>query len=368
MIGPSPQQERWIWNAVTAVAIVLLAGLSLGVGWVLLQLATTLQAVLIPLAIAGIAAYLLDPVVSWVQRTAKLPRVMAIVLLLALMSGIFVGFLLFLVPLVIEQTTSFVSGLPGLVAEMRATSETFLQEHPVLNEQLKNLQLRLSTEWPSYTGQVAQYLWAGLGGIMSSLGLILGLVIIPLYIFYFLRDKAAIEANWQDYMPIHRSWLRDEALVMVREINRHMIAFFRGQLVVALILGLLTGLGLGLIGLKYAVLIGVVTATFSIIPYLGVVLSIAPALLIAWVQSGGSIGFVLLTAGVFTAVQMAEGMFISPKVMGDRTGLHPVTVIVSILVWTILLGGLLGAILAVPLTATLKVLMFRYIWKPAEAV
>ncbi len=366
MTGPNPQQERWIWNAVTALSIALLVGLGLAVGWALLQLAMELQAVLIPLAIAAITAYLLDPVVVLAQKKLRLPRVGAIVLLLALAAGMLAGFLVFLVPLVIQQLTSFVAGLPGLIAEVRATSEAFLLEHPILNEQLINLQNKLSTEWPNYTGQVAKYAWAGVGGILSSLGLILGLVIIPLYVFYFLRDKDSIEANWQEYMPIHRSWLRDEALVIVTEINRHMIAFFRGQLVVALILGFLTGVGLGLIGLKYAVLIGVVTATFSIIPYLGVVLSIAPALLIAWVQSGGSVGFVLLTAGVFTAVQMAEGMFISPKIMGDQTGLHPVTVIVSILVWTILLGGLLGAILAVPLTATLKVLMFRYIWKPAE--
>ncbi|MFQ3671302.1 MAG: AI-2E family transporter [Verrucomicrobiia bacterium] len=345
----------------------IVATLVLAAGWALLQLAMTLQAVLIPLAIAGITAYLLDPLVVLAQQRLRLPRVGAILLLLGLLAGIFFGFLLFLVPLVIEQTTGFIEGLPRLIQEVRQTSETFLQEHPILNEQLKELQNRLATDWPNYTGAIASYLWAGLGGILSSLGFVLGLVIIPLYIFYFLRDKASIEANWQEYVPIHRSRLRDEALVIVKEINRHMIAFFRGQLVVALILGLLTGLGLSLIGLKYAVLIGVITATFSIIPYLGVVLSIAPALLIAWVQSGGSIGYVLLTAAVFTAVQMAEGMFISPKIMGDRTGLHPVTVIVCILVWTILLGGLLGAILAVPLTATLKVLMFRYIWKPAEA-
>jgi predicted PurR-regulated permease PerM len=130
-------------------------------------------------------------------------------------------------------------------------------------------------------------------------------------------------------------------------------------------LGILTGIGLSIIGLKYAVLIGVITATFSIIPYLGVVLSITPALLIAYVQSGGSWLYVLLTAGVFALVQMAEGMFVSPKVMGDQTGLHPVTIIICILVWSILLGGLMGAILAVPLTATLKVLMYRYVWQPA---
>lgn len=368
MEGPTPQQERWIWRAVTAVSMAVVAGLFLAVGWALLHLAVKLQAVLIPLAIAGIAAYLLDPVVRLAQRRLRLPRVVAILLLLGLAASALVGLLLFLVPLAIEQATGFIQGLPRLIQDLRHTSEEFLREHPVLNDQLLALQQKLATEWPNYTGAAAAYAWAGLGGILDSLGLMLGLVIIPLYVFYFLRDKAAIEANWQDYMPIQRSRLRDEALVIVREINRHMIAFFRGQLVVALILGLLTGLGLGLIGLKYAVFIGLITATFSIIPYLGVVLSIAPALLIAWVQSGGSIGFVLLTAGVFTAVQMAEGMFISPKVMGDRTGLHPVTVIVSILVWTILLGGLLGAILAVPLTATLKVLMFRYIWKPAEAI
>jgi predicted PurR-regulated permease PerM len=105
-----------------------------------------------------------------------------------------------------------------------------------------------------------------------------------------------------------------------------------------------------------------IAGTLSIVPYLGVVSSLVPALLVAYSQTNGNWGYVLLTAGVFCVVQLCEGMFISPKIMGDRTGLHPLTIIVSILVWSILLGGLLGAILAVPLTATLKVLLNRYVW------
>jgi predicted PurR-regulated permease PerM len=162
---------------------------------------------------------------------------------------------------------------------------------------------------------------------------------------------------------MRNSALRDEVVLALGEINKHLIAFFRGQVLVAVFIGILTGLGLLVIGLRYAILIGLVAGVLSIVPYLGVVCSLAPALLVAYAQSNGNWGYVALTAGVFGAVQLCDGMFTSPRIMGGRTGLHPLTIIVSILVWSILLGGLLGAILAVPLTATLKVLLNRYIWR-----
>lgn len=365
MQGPSPQQEKWMWTALSALGIALLVALAAAVAWLLILLAGKLQAVIIPVAIAGILAYLLDPIVRFFQVKLKLGRTPAVLLLIGTLALVFIGFLLYLVPLVIEQASTFINNFPSLLDQIRAAGTEFLINYPALDSQLGNIQAKLTDNWTTYVGEAAKVIWAGAGSVFSTVGFILGLVILPLYIFYFLRDKEAIEQHWQEYVPIHRSWVRDEALIIVQEINKHMIAFFRGQLVVALILGILTGIGLSIIGLRYAVLIGVITATFSIIPYLGVVLSITPALLIAYVQSGGSWLYVLLTAGVFALVQMAEGMFVSPKVMGDQTGLHPVTIIICILVWSILLGGLMGAILAVPLTATLKVLMYRYVWQPA---
>lgn len=362
MNQPTQRQAQIIWKALTALSVVLLTAIALGVGAAVIWIATYLKSVLIPLAIAGIIAYLLEPVVDFLQAK-RMPRSAAILLVFTVILVGLAGLVVFLGPRVYEESVSLVNGFPDYVNHAKESAGNYLSRNPDLSAQATKMQEWILAEWPNYSAQAAQYAWKALGSALNSFGLVLGLAVIPLYVFYFLRDQAKIESNWESYLPIQRSKLRDELIVVIREINKYMISFFRGQVVVAIILGVLTSIGLLIIGLKYALLIGLITAMFSIIPYLGVVLSVGPALIIAYNQPGGSFGYMALTGAVFAAVQMCEGFFISPKIMGDRTGLHPVSIIVAILVWSNLLGGLLGAILAVPLTATLKVLMFRYVWK-----
>jgi predicted PurR-regulated permease PerM len=135
---------------------------------------------------------------------------------------------------------------------------------------------------------------------------------------------------------------------------------------VAICDGILYAIGFLIIGLPYAVLIGAVAIFLTLIPFLGAIVTCIAALLIALVNFGDWL-HPLLVLVVFAVVQTLEGLVISPKIMGDRVGLHPVTIIIAVMVGTTLLGGLIGGILAIPLTAALRVVMFRYIWKrPAE--
>lgn len=366
MNGPTTKQEKLIWHAVTALSFVALGTVALGVIWLIGWALLLLKPVLLPLAIAGVVAYLLHPVVSFLEKRLKMKRQIAVILLFIALALVCGGFLVVIIPKAYQQVVSLVQGFPNMTQELQQQAFAWLDKHPDLRTQVDSLQVKIQQNWPSYSDQATDYLMNAGTHLLDSLGLILGLAFIPLYVFYFLRDQAGIEENWRDYIPIHRSRLRDELVLVISEINKHLIVFFRGQIIVAMILGILTGIGLSIIGLNYSLLIGLTTGTLSIIPYLGVITSLLPALIIAYVQSDGAWSYVLLTAGVFTLVQMCEGMFVSPYVMGERTGLHPMTIIVSILVWSIVLGGLFGAILAVPLTATLKVLMYRYIWRPGE--
>ncbi|HCZ02550.1 MAG TPA: AI-2E family transporter, partial [Verrucomicrobiales bacterium] len=116
------------------------------------------------------------------------------------------------------------------------------------------------------------------------------------------------------------------------------------------------------IGLRYAVLLGFIAGVLGIVPYLGVMLSILPAMAISIAQADGWI-HPLLTLGIFVSVQLMEGLVISPKIIGDRVGMHPLTVIIAIMIGTTLLGGIIGGVLAIPLTAALRTVMFRYVWK-----
>jgi len=157
----------------------------------------------------------------------------------------------------------------------------------------------------------------------------------------------------------------------LEEINGYLIAFFRGQLVVSLINGTATGLGLVVVGLDFGLLIGLLLCVLGIIPYLGIILCWIPAVIIASVQGGAGTWipgdpwwvFPLVVTAIFTIVQQVDGLYITPKIVGETVGLHPMTVICSVFVWSLLMGGLLGAILAVPMTATLKVLLRRFVWQ-----
>ena len=162
-------------------------------------------------------------------------------------------------------------------------------------------------------------------------------------------------------MPLRASPLKDEIAEVLSQINNYIIAYFRGQLLVCLVDGAIIGSALTLFGLNFAPLIGGLVIILTMIPYIGIVICWVPAVLIAAAQYGDWSHPVWVTI-IFIVVQNLEGMFYAPRIVGNSVGLHPMTVIVSIFVWGLLIGGLLGPILAVPLTATIKVLLARYVW------
>jgi predicted PurR-regulated permease PerM len=212
---------------------------------------------------------------------------------------------------------------------------------------------------------------SSLGGFLGLFGFLLSLIIVPLYLFYFLAESPRIAASWTKYVPLRASEFKDEVVGYLIEVNGYLIAFFRGQLVVSTINGIATGTLLGLVGLDFGILIGLGLCFLGIIPYIGITLCWIPAVIIASVQGGSwlvpataaSWVFPVVVTGVFVVVQQVDGLFVTPRIVGERVGLHPVTVIFSVFLWSLLLGGLLGAILAVPLTAASKVLLKRYVWE-----
>jgi predicted PurR-regulated permease PerM len=201
--------------------------------------------------------------------------------------------------------------------------------------------------------------------VMSLFGFLAGLALVPVYVFYFLLEKRGIKQNWTDYLPVHESRVKEEIVFVLHSINDCLIVFFRGQVLVAMCVGALLTTGFLVIGLEYAILLGVMAGLLSIIPYLGVALSIIPAFVLSMIQFVPDHGWLkpVLVLVVFAAVQAMEGLFISPKIIGDRVGLHPLTIIVAVMVGTTLLGGIMGGVLAIPLTAALRTAMFRYVWK-----
>lgn len=360
MNGPNEKQEQILWQALTALALLVLVGISLSVFGTILYVLRLLSSVLLPLAIAGVIACLLSPAVDLLGRRIRRTRAVLILFGTAIIALLAAGALI--LPQAYAEAVQFFDNLPELVDRLRTAVQDFSGIHPEVTALSQTLTEQVKQRLPEYGSYALRYSWSGIAGAIGMTQLFLGLIMIPMYVYYFLVEKEAIARRWESYVPMRDSTLRSEVVLIIGEINKHLVAFFRGQVIVALFIGVLTGVGLLIIGLKYAILIAIVAGALSIVPYLGTVSGLVPALWVAYAQSNGSWGYVALTAGVFALVQLIDGLFISPRVMGGRTGLHPLTVIVSILIWSILLGGLLGAILAVPLTATLKVLLNRYIW------
>ena len=397
---PSPKQANVIWFCVTSIsvaAVITLVGLVLwGLGFVI----NLLTPVLLPLALAGVLACLLDPVVDFIE-SKRVPRVRAIILVFFMAIMLFVTLLTTVVPALFVQTQKLVQGAPDDVRKLRIRVDEWQINSPIGR--------RISSLWhagdgdihgtnsPSSTTNstvlpaipaaetnpakppslltdtiapwvarmvptVIDWLSAQLTRLVSWVGLLAGLALVPVYVFYFLLEKKGINQHWTDYLPVNESRIKEELVFVLTAINDCLIVFFRGQVLVAMCIGTLLAIGYSLVGLEYALLLGAVAGILGIIPYLGAIISLIPALIIAVVQFG-TWWHPLMVLVVYGCVQMAEGLYISPKIIGDRVGLHPLTVIVAVLVGTTLLGGIIGGVLAIPLTAALRTLMFRYIWK-----
>src|SRR5207253_90116 len=201
-----------------------------------------------------------------------------------------------------------------------------------------------------------------IGGFLGVTGFLLSLILVPIYLFFLLNERPRIEAHWREYLPLRASPLRDDGAELLSEINSYVTAYFRGQLLVCLVDGILIGTTLTIFpGLNFAPVIGAMVVVLTMIPYVGIIICWVPAVLIAAFQWGDWMHPLGVTL-IFILIQNLEGFFYAPRIVGNYVGLHPMTVIVSIFVWGLIIGGVIGPLLAVPLTATLKVLLGRYVW------
>ncbi len=360
---PTQWQRKILWSALTALAIALFFVLAviiiIGAGRVL----GYLQPILIPVAVAGIMAYLLNPLVDkLVKRGIKrIPAVLYVFapVILALTA---IGF--WVIPQLYDQSLEFAKRFPDLVTRGKGLIMGFIEQFQV--RYADNPYVLQATEWlqhqiPLLPPKIWNFVSGGLQGFLGAFGFLLGLIVVPIYLFFFLVNAGPISERWSDYLPLRASPFKDEVVSCLKEINDYLIAFFRGQIIVTIIDGTILGTALFVMGLNFALLIGIMVAVLQLIPYIGVFLCWIPAVLIAWAQFQDWKHPLIVTI-IFFVVTNLDGLLIAPRIVGNSVGLHPMTIIISVFAWSMLVGGLLGALLAVPLTATLKVLLKRYVW------
>ena len=380
---PSDFQKAVTWKAITGVSFAIIFLLLISSIFILGKFLNILQPVLVPVAIAAILSYLLSPLVHWIRKKAlrehKLSRTRAILLVYSALTIFFtVIALMVIIPAssqlneliqdrekIIENAQKKLSSFSNVIESFNASSDkTTIQPDKTDDEAINNLLWNKLVDWiknPETSQKLVGFLGKTANGFVGVLGYALGLILVPVYLFFFQRDSAFIERNWDMIIPLKNSTLKDEIVSLIKEINGYIVAYFRGQVLVSVIDGALTGIILMLLGLDYALVIGVSLAIFGVIPFVGFIITAIPALLIAAGQDGGPGPLWVLI--VFIAVQQFDGFFIQPKIVGESVGLHPLTVIFSVLCWSLLIGGILGALLAVPLTASIKVMFRRYVWE-----
>ena len=389
--SPTPFQRKICWAGLSSVAALALVAVILIAGWSVIYLCGYLKPVLTPIAIAAVLAYLLTPVVALLCRW-KIPRTWAVIIVFVAFSAGLALIGLTVAPSIAHQGSVFVSKLPsysqkitslakGSAEEIQRISDLKAHSAPTrsLLEDLSPENIKLysygvvvdAMQWlqqklPTIASASGTFLQKSIGGVFGVLGFLLSLVLVPIFLFFFLLESPRIAEHWSRYIPLRASPLKEEIVSLLNEINDYLIHFFRGQLLVSLIDGAIVGLCLFIfLRLDFSFLIGLMVGILCLIPYFGMILCIIPAVLIALAQYG-DLWHPTIVLIIFTAAHNLDGIFISPKVIGNSVGLHPMTIIISVFAWTIVLGGLLGALLAVPLTATLKVLLRRYFWdRPA---
>ncbi|MEV8522068.1 AI-2E family transporter [Dyella marensis] len=334
--------RRWQMLAITAVILYLL--------WLLAP-------VLMPFAVAGMFAYLGDPLADRLERLG-MGRTVAVSVVFFVLLLVTVGALLLLIPLISRQVDNLVQSLPHYVDWVRTTALPWLQAKLRLDPNAFDSD-RLVAEIKDHLGSLGGVVSTVLGKVTrSGLGVIAwmtNLVLIPVVAFYLLRDWDRLVAWIDDMLP--RS-IEPTVAHLARESDLVLGAFVRGQLLVMLALGIFYGAGLSILGLSVGPLIGMVAGLLSFVPYLGFIVGFGSAVIAVLVQYGDWTHLTLVVV-VFVIGQLLEGYVLVPRLVGEKIGLHPVAVIFAVLAGGYLFG-FLGILLALPAASVILVVL-RYL-------
>ena len=309
--------------------------------------------VLTPFFIAFALAYLLDPVTDRLE-SLKISRTFAVLVLMAGVFSLVTGIGLLIFPLLKLQAEHLVSNLPNYIAIMQEWMYPLLGVvgEPEKIQGILNRELLKVGELPlKVISSITSILWGSVAGLFSFILLLANLVIIPVVMFYLLRDYDLINKKMLSFVPARS---REQVLSLINEIDGVLAGFVRGQLMVGLIMAGLYSIGLFFCGTPMSLFIGLLAGLASLVPYLGLVFGFVPAAILTFMQTQDWV-LVFGVAGVFAVVQGLEGMIITPRIVGEKIGLHPVAIILAVLLGAEFFG-LVGVIVSVPVAAALNVL------------
>lgn len=321
-----------------------------------------LYGVLLPFFVSFLIAYMLDPVVEFVQHKCKVKfRGLSVTIVLLLFVALISLSVYVIIPAIGREVKAAAVGVEQYFANFDADKYFTPEQQEKIQNTLEGLNLESLLSYPevhdaikSMIPKVGGWITGGLSWLAELVVIFIGLM----YLIFLMIDFPKIRANWSNYVPIK---YRDKARMVVHDINTNMNAYFRGQGLVALIVGILFAIGFTIIGMPMGIVMGIIIGILNFVPYMQA-LGIPPCILLCLVQSaqtGRPVWLTLLClAIVFTVIQTTQDMILVPKIMGKVTGMGPAAILLSLSVWGALFG-VIGMIIALPLT-TLIISYYKY--------
>jgi len=333
----------------------LQTGMWVGVGLALLALMYVLAPVLTPFALAAILAYLLSPGVDWLAAR-RLPRWAAVLAMIFSLGLILLALLLILIPVLQKELVQLQAQLPGLIHKLNQAVAPRLQEWfgIAIRFDAQTLRELLAERVGSQQDLMARIFAHAREGGIALLGIIGTLLLVPIVLFYTLLDWHDFRSRAEALIP--RRW-HAQTVAMLGEIDGLLAQFLRGQLTVMLVLAAYYSIALAVAGFQTALPVGILTGLLIFIPYVGFALGLVLALLAALLQFGSLYG-VLAVAVIYGVGQVIESFLLTPRLVGERIGLHPIAVIFALLAFGQVFG-FFGVLLALPASAALLVALRR---------
>ena len=355
-----PHSWFWKWflnnQAVTSLLVILLILLILllftKVSYLFEPVWQFLAIVGLPIILAGILYYLMNPTVDYLERMG-INRIYSIFGLFILVVGLIVWGVVVIIPKIQEQSMSFADNLPSYLTIIENKVNEILSD-PIFSqvqEQIEASNEKLISSLTDIVQNLSRSTIQNLGSFFGAVAtVVLAVITMPFILFYLLKDGRKLAPYFVKFLPTK---MRQPSLVVLKEMNDQVSSYIRGQLTVAFAVAVMFMIGFSIIGLDYAITLGIAAGFLNLIPYLGSFLAMIPAVFLGIV--GGPVLLIQVLI-VFVIEQTIEGRLISPLVLGNELSIHPVTILL-VLLTSGKLFGLVGVILGIPVYAAAKVVI-----------
>ncbi len=337
--------ERRLFRATAVLFAVFAMGVIIAaIVWVLGIVLSFFYNLVMPLCVAGILALVLCPVVDFLERRTWLNRLFATLFVVVLLMAAAAWVVVMVVPALIRELVFFAEMVPPTLARWQESfSERFPGFTRMLAEQGDSEEITQAMPGLETTGR----------SVRSFAGALAGLSFVPLLLFFALLSGRDLHARVEKVFSVFATGTQTRIMYFIDVFVAQVSGFFQGQLVIAMIMGIMFAIGFSMIDLKGGILIGLILGLLNIVPFLGTLIGLLIVIPMAYMQGSGGFQLLGLSLLVFSVVQLVESWLLTPKIMANRSGLHPALVVISVFFWGTAFGGITGMILAVPLTAFL---------------